>query len=266
MATFVPSEETFSEVCLRNFIGVDITALEQQNVSKEGLKSLAIRNARTLLKRIYELPAESSEEGRLVVIPTRQSFLLPRQNPVPAPQPKTRWQKFAEAQNIHKRKRSRLVWDDAVNDWVPRWGKGSSKKIQQKLNEAVIELKDNEDIRTVIESRRADAKLGKNKQQLRELRNKVEAAGGRLPYAAATPGIPAMEKNNSRRGKDVIAEMNRRAAVSTASFGVYNKKVDVQQKSLKKGAQKSSRPTKKTGPKRSDKTVRKTNQKSSKKK
>lgn len=65
-------------------------------------------------------------------------------NQIPVLKPKTRWQKFAETQNIHSRKRSRLVWDDLVKDWVPRWGKGSTKKIQQKFNEAVIELRDNE--------------------------------------------------------------------------------------------------------------------------
>lgn len=54
--------------------------------------------------------------------------------------PKTRWQKFAEEQNIHKRKRSRLVWDDLKKDWVPRWGYGSKKNSRQKIEEAIIEM------------------------------------------------------------------------------------------------------------------------------
>jgi len=33
-----------------------------------------------------------------------------------------------------REKRSRMVFDEITNDWVPRWGKGSIKKIQDKAN------------------------------------------------------------------------------------------------------------------------------------
>lgn len=106
---------------------------------------------------------------------------------------------------------------------------------------------------------------------MREIRNKVEAAGGRLPYASANPGIPSLGKTSGRHSKNVIAETNRRyvyitffvpqcvaqllfvvprAAVSTASFGVYDKKVHVEAKSTKKKIQKNRSQTKHTGKKK----------------
>jgi regulator of ribosome biosynthesis len=63
---------------------------------------------------------------------------------LPAAQHKTRWQRFAQERNIHKTKRSKLVWDSLVNDWVPRWGKDSLNRRKQKLEESIIELKPNE--------------------------------------------------------------------------------------------------------------------------
>ena len=33
-----------------------------------------------------------------------------------------------------RKKRSRLVFDPVTKDWVPRWGKGSVKKIAEKMN------------------------------------------------------------------------------------------------------------------------------------
>ena len=35
---------------------------------------------------------------------------------------------------IVKHKRSRMVWDDITKDWVPRFGRGSIKKIEEDSN------------------------------------------------------------------------------------------------------------------------------------
>ena len=50
--------------------------------------------------------------------------LLPRQRPVPKPKPETRWERFAKEKGIEKKKRGRMVWDEAHKDWRPRWGYG----------------------------------------------------------------------------------------------------------------------------------------------
>ena len=58
--------------------------------------------------------------------------VLPREKPCPTEKAKTKWEKFREERGMAPReKRSRLVFDPITNDWVPRWGKGSVKKIEE---------------------------------------------------------------------------------------------------------------------------------------
>lgn len=66
--------------------------------------------------------------------------MLPREKPVPKEKEKTKWEKFREERGLPPRKkRSRLVFDPITKDWVPRWGKGSVKKIADKMNFAMEE-------------------------------------------------------------------------------------------------------------------------------
>ncbi|KAF9982374.1 Rhodanese- sulfurtransferase, partial [Modicella reniformis] len=41
---------------------------------------------------------------------------------LPKPKPETRWEKFAKAKGIVKRKKDRMVFDEATGDYKPRWG------------------------------------------------------------------------------------------------------------------------------------------------
>lgn len=47
---------------------------------------------------------------------------LPRAKPVPKAKPLTRWQQFALAKGITKKKKDRMVWDEAAGEFKPRWG------------------------------------------------------------------------------------------------------------------------------------------------
>lgn len=38
-----------------------------------------------------------------------------------------------------RKKRSRLVFDATTNDWVPRWGANSIKKIEEKHNWLMVD-------------------------------------------------------------------------------------------------------------------------------
>ncbi|GAM83444.1 hypothetical protein ANO11243_014320 [Dothideomycetidae sp. 11243] len=54
---------------------------------------------------------------------------LPREKPVPAAKPLTRWQEFAKKKGITPKQRDgKLVYDEAKGDWVPKYGyKGKNK-------------------------------------------------------------------------------------------------------------------------------------------
>ena len=62
-------------------------------------------------------------------------MVLPREKPIPKPKPLTKWEKFRLEKGIQeKAKRSRMVYDPITQDWVPRFGMGSIKKIAEKHN------------------------------------------------------------------------------------------------------------------------------------
>lgn len=67
-----------------------------------------------------------------------------------------------------------MVWDENVQDWVPRWGAYSIKKNEDKYT-PVIEVKGSEDpyedpfLRKSLEKR-----LLKEKQKMNEIKNKME--------------------------------------------------------------------------------------------
>jgi regulator of ribosome biosynthesis len=51
--------------------------------------------------------------------------VLPRARPIPKPKALTKWEKYRMEKGINaKEKRSRMVYSEIANDWVPRWGKG----------------------------------------------------------------------------------------------------------------------------------------------
>ena len=61
--------------------------------------------------------------------------VLPREKKCPTEKPKTKWEKFREERGLAPlAKRSLLVFDPITQDWAPRWGKGSVKKIEDKHN------------------------------------------------------------------------------------------------------------------------------------
>ncbi len=67
---------------------------------------------------------------------------FPRFKIIPKNPPMSRWQKFAKSKGILNTKRSRLVYNEEIKDWVPRWGKGSAKKIKDNIN-GIMEIKGN---------------------------------------------------------------------------------------------------------------------------
>ncbi|CAJ1362203.1 unnamed protein product [Effrenium voratum] len=170
-----------------------------------------------LVNKLFVLPRNKGDEGTLIALPAEEVFRLPRAKPIPKEKPKTRWDKFMEERNMKKRKRSRLVWDEIEGDWKPRWGYKSAKKSQENAN-WVHEVGDNENPNeNPFDKARSEQRLLKARQKMREVRNKVEAAGGKL--RASVPDLDAGQK----RGKQGLKEAIKRAQVSSASFGKFDR-------------------------------------------
>lgn len=213
-----------------------------------------------LFGQIYELPTEDTPDRVLCQLP-RGTTPLPREKPMPEePQEKTRWEKFAERKGIKKTKRSRVVWDNTTKDWVPRYGKGSIKKIQKQADDWVIEEKGGVATKTKggrwkqpkgpaptkkgrgkeagnpFEERDTARRKVKEKQMKNQLRNEKKAMRGKTKHLGAldadmkTKMTPKeqreyVKKQQSARKKLLLENAYKAARVSTASMGKFDKEL-----------------------------------------
>jgi len=215
----IPTREDNLTYSLKDLAAFDITPIMQASLVEETSRD----NIQFLVNRIFALPTVTSDWGRCAVLPEKATFALPREKPLPSVAPKTRWDKFAQERGIHKKKRGRMVWDPTIKDWAPRFGYKSVKKNEEKANWA-IEVKEGEDpYENPFDKQKAEKTLVVAKQKMRQLRNKVEAIGEKLPA-----GVTDFSEHPSKRhrGKDNLKEALRRAQISSASFGTFDKKAE----------------------------------------
>ena len=89
--------------------------------------STARDGAQALIASLFSLPTTSSSDGPLAQLPP-PTTPLPRAKPLPKPKPPTKWEQFAKAKGIQKKRRDKKVWDEEKQEWVNRWGwKGQNK-------------------------------------------------------------------------------------------------------------------------------------------
>ena len=100
----------------------------------------------------------------------KKILTLPRSLPIPKPKQMTKWEKYKKEKGIIQRKRGRMVYSDIAKDWVPRWGKGSIKKIE---NEANWALEEKEYGVNPFDKKNQEKNLIKQKQKMREIKNKI---------------------------------------------------------------------------------------------
>ena len=97
---------------------------------------------------------------------------LPRSKPIPVAKPLTKWEKYKQEKGIVQRKRSRMVYSEEVGDWVPRWGRGSVKKIQDSMNWV---MEEKEPGVNPFEQKSNEKQLAKAKQLKRQMKNEEYA-------------------------------------------------------------------------------------------
>ena len=186
----------------------------------DDIKQISCENVQLLINQIFQLPREQTDTGPIVRLDKLEfTEQLPRKMPLPKPKMKSRWEKFAEERGISKQKRSRLVWDDASKDWVPRWGANSVKHKADKQDWVMeVPLNSNED---PFEKKQLANQLVKARQKLREARNRVETAGDKLPA-----GVNASLVEGKKRNKETLTEVLKRAQVSSGSVGKFDRRIE----------------------------------------
>lgn len=149
------------------------------------LASVTRDNVQLLINQILSLPVKTTTDTQgsstgqsstmtLIQLPEPLTA-LPREKSIPKDRPQTRWEKFAALKGIKaKAKDGKLIFDEATQKWVPKWGyKGHNKQLDdQWLVEVEDKVKntDNElvDPRTLA---RADRKRLVKKNEARHKRN-----------------------------------------------------------------------------------------------
>ncbi|KAJ3215210.1 Rhodanese- sulfurtransferase [Dinochytrium kinnereticum] len=191
-----------------------VRAWKSYEECEEVLHALAAKNAQMIFNEIFSLPTTSSEDGVMAMLPPPKA-LLPRSKPVPSAKPKTRWEQFAQAKGIQKKKRSRMVLDESSGEYRPRYGYQSTGN----MDDWIVEVPQNADQTEDQYEKKAKAKserISKNKMQNR--RNTEEAAALRTGSSAL--GV------KKQKLKSTIVQAN----VSTASIGKFNKSVEGEEK------------------------------------
>ncbi|WFD33939.1 Rhodanese- sulfurtransferase [Malassezia cuniculi] len=209
----------------------DASALDMKQYKKdrEALLASRARNAtQMLVNAIFQLPiTRHPEVGPLATLP---AFVtpLPREKPLPKPKPLTKWEKFARKKGIANKKKERLVYDEATQQWVPRWGFGGKNKEIE--NQWLVEVPNNadDDFRPDKDAqrKRKDARLKNEAQRLRNLaRNAPEAAAETRSTGPARSALGSGIAPRAQRRANLEAQLHR-AQASTASMGRFDKKLD----------------------------------------
>jgi regulator of ribosome biosynthesis len=169
-------------------------------------------NAQLLFNEIFKLPVESTDAGLLAKLPS-QTYVLPREKPLPKEKPMTRWEKFAKTKGIQKRKKERMVFDEATGEYAPTWGYAGGKKDTTK--DWLLEVPSNSDpMEDQYAKQREEKKERIDKNKKRQKRNEEEAA-------AANQGLDPRQVKKKQL-QDAIAVTKQ----STASVGRFDKKIE----------------------------------------
>ena len=150
-----------------------ILNLATENLKKLYIKLLNVKKSREQKREELDetLQIHDFDRSEYVVDLPELRTVFPRFKPIPKEKPLTKWQKFALEKGIKKKKRSRMIYDEVTQDYVPRWGYKSKKQIEDKAL-AIIETKPGEDpYQDPFEKRALEKRLLKERQKLNEMKN-----------------------------------------------------------------------------------------------
>lgn len=180
-----------------------------QSNLEEFLKSTARDGIQALVAALYELPTESSIDGPVTKLPP-PTTQLPRAKPLPKPKPPTKWERFAAAKGIQKKRRDRKVWDEEKQEWVNRWGRDGKNKETE--DQWIHEVKANADVDfDPVQAARDERKSRVAKNERQRLQN----------LARAQTAQSEREQRKIELEKTLAA-----TRTSTASMGKFDRKLE----------------------------------------
>ncbi|XP_050523562.1 ribosome biogenesis regulatory protein homolog [Daktulosphaira vitifoliae] len=183
-------------------------------------------NVQLLINKLFELPMKT-EDGYMYVDLPEPRYNLPREKPLPAPKPLTKWQKFAIEKGIKKTPKPKKTWDDILQKWVPTYG--YKKAAAEKEKDWILEVPGNApDPNIDLFAQKREAKkerVAKNEYQ--RLRNIAASRKIKVPAVGLPPLEGTLHSNQLKTAVDV-------ARISTASVGKFQPKLKKEDLSKKK--------------------------------
>jgi len=214
---------------LGNLLVHDTNPINEDQIHEDQITSKAKNNIKIFLEEMYKLlktqkgnddeHRDFDKEIDNVTLPKGQ-MILPRARRIPKEKAITKWEKFRLEKGLPPRKRrSRMVFNEVVNDWVPRWGKDSTKKIDDKVNWAIEEKPgDNFNGADPFTTKKQEKKFKQAKQAKKEQQNKLTAK-------EKNQMKDEQKKSRLNNEKSLLNKTLEVAQKSTVSMGKFDKKL-----------------------------------------
>jgi len=112
----------------------DAQTFNKDSITEAEIKQRAIQNLELFYKELFKLSGNQVGDDNqnrdfdkpkdTVKLPD-PILKLPRSKPIPKPKQLSKWEKYRVEKGLPPRqKRSRMIFSELAQDWVPRWGKG----------------------------------------------------------------------------------------------------------------------------------------------
>ncbi|CAO1943526.1 unnamed protein product [Urochloa humidicola] len=219
------------EVDLGNLMAYDpshhIAAASREELRQECLQKGA-ELAQAVADALFALSPSEGRDGPIVHLPP-PTTRLPREKHLPKPKPPTKWELFAKAKGITKRKKNKREWDEQTQSWKRTYG---YDRVNDDKDIPIIDAKATDEPGVdPFAQRRQEKKKQVEKQEKNRLENLKKAAKlGALPShiqlaAKALPitGTKAdLPKKSRKEDLENVAGM---ASSATASGGKFDEKL-----------------------------------------
>ncbi|KAK6749491.1 hypothetical protein RB195_001852 [Necator americanus] len=213
---------------------------------RENLLSRARKNAQYLFNKIWELNRKRVEEAVMAELP-KSSFILPREKKLPEKKEPTKWEKYAAAKGITKRKKCKKVFDDTTKEWKPTYG---YKRGNDNTKDWLIEIPEGADPNKDYFGERAEKKkerIAKNEtQRLKNLARQMGSTLRKGPSMDANIGVGVAPEEKSKEHLRFAVD---RARAATASAGKYQRLAKGEKENVKTGKKRKFLPNEAGGEK-----------------
>lgn len=162
---------------------IDVAELKKE--PDNFLRELSTQSAQLVVNELFRLPVERVDDIVVAKLP-KPITVLPREKPLPKAKPPTKWEQYAKLKGIQKKKKSRMVYDEASKEWKPRWG---YNRANDSTKQWLIEIPNSEkDPNQDFFSKRTEERNERTaKNELQRLRNIARATKKKVPGVGLTP-------------------------------------------------------------------------------